>query len=497
MYKTITTRIDKAVFGGLTVSRPETQPEFQKVVLAQGAIPGEIAELSITAEKKSYLHGTVNRIIEPSPERVRPICRYFGVCGGCHYQFASYRKQIEMKQSALCDCMRRIAGMDVDVVGTNKGTGYLDVDVDADKGKDRRGNNDKSKNTVTNMVLDQPLIDITNIWNYRHRGRFRVVDGRIGFNREKSNRIVEIDHCPIVTESINEALSKIRSVLKRHRSMLGSNLPVSIDEILIAHGVNTAVNTNCDVSEISSAEESPARNDNVIAYVITTKKVKLVHGDQLDRLAAVLAGCGLNGVCIASADGDAIRYYGDCNITLPLGNLDYAVSPMSFFQANWKLNSAMVDVVLRQLGPLQKKRILDLYSGAGNFALPLACKAGHVTAIEENPHAVRSGLLNAERNRIDNLDFLNIRVENIEERHFDGIDAVIIDPPRSGMAKTIVPLLLRRRPETIIYISCDPPTLARDIKLLSVSYEIESLRLADMFPQTYHMECIASLQKKS
>ncbi|MBI3592517.1 MAG: class I SAM-dependent RNA methyltransferase, partial [Nitrospirae bacterium] len=175
-----------------------------------------------------------------------------------------------------------------------------------------------------------------------------------------------------------------------------------------------------------------------------------------------------------------------------LENLKYTISPMSFFQSHWKLNQAVVKFVKDNLQPLRGCRVLDLYSGAGNFSLPVAIDADEVIAVEENPHAIKDGKRNLEINNIRNCRFIRSSAENINIR--GDIDILIVDPPRLGLTNRAIDKILAKTPERIAYISCNPATLGRDLKKFLTKYELESVRMIDFFPQTYHTESLTFLR---
>ncbi|MBI4733919.1 MAG: 23S rRNA (uracil(1939)-C(5))-methyltransferase RlmD [Rubrobacteridae bacterium] len=394
-----------------------------KSVLIRGAIPDEIVAIT-TIEKNGYFLGNVTGTIEPSPDRTVPSCNYFNACGGCHYQFMIYKKQVELKLDILADCLRRIGGIDVE--------------------------------------LDDPLIDNSNTWSYRYRGRFKIFGNRVGFNREKSNKVVEIEACPLMMENINNGLSQIRNIMEENRYLFKD-----IDELSLVYGngLYAAAKTN---SRITNRDQ---KFRNILEHLNAT---------------------GLIGSKVYDDYGKSIDL-GRKYPVLDLGDLKYSVSTDGFFQANWKLNQSLIRTVVRQCEAFNPTHVLDLYSGAGNFSLPIAEKTGFVTAIEENSTAAQAGSRNAELNLISNIRFINMPVENVHDELFSTADVVIADPPRSGISKSVVDKILNNSPRAIIYVSCDPSTLARDLKVLSKQYHIGLIRLVDMFPQTYHVETLAIL----
>src|SRR5208283_878978 len=160
----------------------------------------------------------------------------------------------------------------------------------------------------------------------------------------------------------------------------------------------------------------------------------------------------------------------------------------------WLLNMAVVALLKETLQPLQGQKVMDLFSGAGNFSLPLALDAREVVAVEEGTDAVRDGRRNAEINGIGNCAFVNSPVDSVLIRK--DIDTLVLDPPRPGLTDKVIKRILEALPGRIAYLSCNPTTLARDLKKMLVIYEIESIRLIDFFPQTYHIESLVLLRRK-
>jgi len=318
---------------------------------------------------------------------------------------------------------------------------------------------------IGNIIVapDTPIINEDAIWKYRFRGQFKVENGLIGFYKEKSNEIVDTDYSPLMIDPINEALKSVRSAMSAQPELFRD-----INEIQISCGDGT----------YASIKANPrAKHDRLF----------------WDSLADLLLECCFEGVFIKT-QLETLKY-GRQYLALSLDGISYTASPMSFFQSNWKLNRVMVDFIKDRLQPLSGKRVLDLFSGAGNFSLPLAQDADEVIAVEENPFAVEDGKRNLRLNRIQNMCFYRAAAEAYDISRYSPFDIVIVDPPRAGLSPKIVENLLQAHPATIVYISCNPSTLARDLKRLAPNYEIESIRLVDLFPQTYHIETLVFLAK--
>ncbi|MHB8841454.1 MAG: class I SAM-dependent RNA methyltransferase [Candidatus Aquicultor sp.] len=311
------------------------------------------------------------------------------------------------------------------------------------------------------VTLDTPIISEDAIWNYRFRGQFKVENGLIGFYKEKSNEIIDTDYSLLMIEPINEALKGVRSAMATQPELFRD-----IQEIQISYGDGA----------YASVRANPSAKHEQLFW---------------DSLAELLLECCFEGVFVKT--GREMLKYGQQYLTLPLDGLTYTASPVSFFQSNWKLNQQMVDFIKERFQPLSGKRVLDLFSGAGNFTLPLAQDADEVIAVEENPLAVEDGKRNLRLNRVHNMRFYRASAEAYDISKYSPFDIVIVDPPRAGLSSRIVENLLQAHPNTIVYISCNPSTLARDIKRLAGTYKIESIRLVDLFPQTYHIETLAFL----
>jgi 23S rRNA (uracil1939-C5)-methyltransferase len=393
-------KADTAVYGGYVISRAEG------VVFIKGALPGEVVEVSLKEKKRDYSVAEVTDIIEPSTDRVEPKCPYFGECGGCQLQFASYDKQVAMKTGVLTDCLNRIGKMEIELQPSMTGRDF----------------------------------------NYRHRAQFKVSKGgEIGFYREGTRDVVPIKQCPLMVDEINAMLEKLWDA-----DLTG------IKEVHVTSG------------------------DSIVA---------LLKGvDYEDALAERFIEMGFEGV--AFDDG---TYRGKGHVSFDVMGLAYTVSPWSFFQSNWSLNSEVVRVIRETLEPLEKKRVLDLFAGAGNFSLPLAREGAEVVAVEENPQAIKDGQRNVSYNKVRKYKFVNGKAEDAKIK--GEFDIVLLDPPRPGLTKEAMKRVMEIAPERIAYVSCNPSTFARDLDKLSKLYRVDSVAMIDLFPNTYHIEALAFLTK--
>jgi 23S rRNA (uracil1939-C5)-methyltransferase len=309
----------------------------------------------------------------------------------------------------------------------------------------------------TEISLSPPVFG-DNPRAYRHRGQFKIAGDSVGFFREKSREVVDIGECPLMIPEINGLLSGFSRLLKADRDLFRG-----ISELHITYG------------------------DSGLALL----KAGDYRGPDTDRAAHALLAAGFGGVCVEYRRGRPLQL-GARHTAFDLGGLRYNVSPQSFFQGHWELNRRVVALVTEELGPLAGKRVIDLYAGAGNFSLPLALSAREVIAVEENGSAVSDGAANARINNIRNCRFIKCPAEQFNET--GAVHTLILDPPRLGLAARALERAVSLGAERIVYISCNPSTFARDLKKLLEMYELESLRLVDFFPQTYHIESVAFLR---
>ncbi len=249
-------------YGGISIARLNG-----KVVMIKGAIPGETVEVTIDEDKKDYSTATVTKVLEPSPERVLPLCRYFGTCGGCQLQFISYQHQTKLKEEVLKSSLLRIARLDIQ--------------------------------------LSDPLTG--DPWHYRHRAQFKVSGKKIGFFREKSSNVVNIDSCPLMVHGINEGLKEARGILD-----------------------------GTDIRELHLA-----CNNGTVALIKARGRSKAGW----DKLADAFLRGGFLGLAVEFENKKLLKY-GHAFLTFDLLGLKYTVSPASFFQGHWNLNLDVVRLVL-------------------------------------------------------------------------------------------------------------------------------------------------------
>ena len=413
--------IDSMAFKGYGVARIHG-----KVVFVPYTVTGDKAWVEVTEEKKKYSKGRLIQLIEPSPRRVNPPCPYFGSCGGCQWQHINYMVQPELKKEILRDLLKRLG-----------------------------------------RLQEIPFIGVfpsSKPYDYRIRIQLKVRGKAMGYYREGSHQIVDIDHCPISHPLANRILRRLRGEFAVFQLMKEIEINVSPEE---GRGM-------------------------ILFYPHS-------HNRQIEPFAKRLLQSEpiLRGIAVAGK-GKLALFGGPLEFRIPSyqdRNLKLRISPGSFSQVNPEQNQKLIQIVLQFSEANEEDRILDLYAGVGNLTLPLTMGAKEVLGIEENRTAVEDAQFNAERNGIQNCHFIQGRVEDVLsdwEREIPHL--IVLDPPRAG-CKTILDQVISSKPKKIIYVSCEPTTFARDLRLFSEKgYLLERLSLIDMFPQSFHMEMVGLLK---
>ncbi|MFB3886700.1 MAG: 23S rRNA (uracil(1939)-C(5))-methyltransferase RlmD [Thermodesulfobacteriota bacterium] len=418
--------IESMAFRGYGVTRVNGQ-----VLFIPYSVRGDTAWIEVIEKKKNYAIGRLKELIEPSRLRTKPPCPYFGVCGGCQWQHIDHPFHGELKRGIFEEILKRLG---------------------------------KMKEIPSIDVIPSPRP-----YGYRVRVQLKIKGGRVGYHRERSHQVVDIDRCPIAHPLINQIISSLREASLPRLRLEEIEINVSPEQgkgVLILH---------------------PLSIDSGIEHFI--KEFLQTHPL-------------LKGVAVMEKKGYTLFGDPNLNFTIPLSRqgentiLELRASPGSFFQVNLEQNQALIRTVLEFSSVNGRERVLDLYAGVGNFTLPLAISSQEIWAIEESRAAVEDARFNAEKNGIKNCHFLHGRVEDFL-KNWDGEkpDLMILDPPRAG-CKTILDQVARLKPRRIVYVSCDPTTFSRDLRLLSDrDYHLRKLSLIDMFPQSYHMEVVGLLTR--
>lgn len=421
------------------------------VVFCFGPLPQERARVEITSVKPKYAVGKLVRLIEGSPYRVQPFCSVFGSCGGCQVQHLSYPAQLTWKRDMVRNALQRIGGFDGvavrDTIGMNVPRAY--------------------RNKMS-LVVD-------------HRSRTAVPE--IGFYRQRSHAVVPIRECPIVTAQLSDYVARLGAA-RLNDATAGIFTQA---RHLVARGARA---TGQAVLTITTEEESedvakaaPALQAQLPGVVGITNSFGLSSENAiLGREHRVLAGTP--------------------EIAESIHGIHYRVSAGSFFQVNVEIVSRIFEFM--RPGFDRPRRVVDLYCGAGTFALFFAKYGCDVYGIEESPQAVAEAEANAALN--DLTDRVRFRAGRVEEqiRSAEGLEAlrraqiVFLDPPRRGSDEATLEAIAEADVPNVWYLSCDPATLARDLKFLAAKgYRFGVVQPFDMFPQTGHVETLVTLSSEA
>ncbi len=413
-----------------------------------GALPGEEVSAKISTLHKNYGEAILESLDRVSEQRITPHCPYYGRCGGCSLQHLSAGGQLAWKQSMVTETLRRLAGI---------------------------------------AGAAEPVTGMENPWHYRNKAQVhigldnkRVVAGYYGSN---SRQIVDIDQCP-VQHPINEAL--INSL----RRALQSYYDTEDHEDKICLPVTGAV-----------IRTSFATGKGVIALNASPGRTYINKMKNLATMISAEAGECLTGIVLLHRSkmktGTTILS-GQPSLVEKINPFSYQISPLSFFQINPQQAKALYEYAASLCG--KPKTVFDLYCGTGNLSLYLSSKAEKVIGIDAEKAAIEDAKANAALNGVANCSFISARVEEKPDllKSCTGPLSIYLNPPRGGCSPRLLDAVTNARPEQIVYVSCNPATLARDLNLLqNKGFRVEIIQPVDMFPHTAHVETIVKLQRQN
>lgn len=440
--------------------------EDGKTLMVEGAVPGDVAEVLVTKNKKSYAEGKALKIVEPSPDRVTPFCEHFGVCGGCKWQMLPYGKQLEYKQIQVTDQLKRIGQIELPEIEMIDGSEL------------QRGYRNKLEFTFsTQEYLTREVLDAAGDNDIERRPV-------LGFHAPGMfDKVVDINICHLQPEPTNKIKNLLRAIAYEHQ------LPFYDQR----------------------KQEGWLRN--VIIRVATTGEVMvnlIVHHDReelkmvLDKLLSEVPEITslhytINGKANDTIyDREVVTYHGKGYIEEYLEDFRFKISPKSFFQTNTRQAERLYQITRDFAGLTGTEVVYDLYCGTGSIGIFLSKGAKKIIGIEAVADAIEDAKLNAQWNNLEHCQFYagdvsDIATDAFFEEH-GRPDVIITDPPRAGMHEKLVNQLLKMRAPRVVYVSCNPATQARDLQLLDAAYKVIRLQPVDMFPHTHHIENVALLE---
>jgi 23S rRNA (uracil1939-C5)-methyltransferase len=438
-----------------------------KVLFIEKTVPGDIVDIKLTKKKKDYGHGTPVLFHKKSSDRIEPKCTHFGTCGGCQWQNLNYEKQLEYKNKLVIETIKRLGKVEVGeflpILGAPDPYYY----------RNKLEFGFSNKRWLTTAEITDGVTNLENVVGFHVAGSF--------------DKILDIDTCHLQQEPSN----KIRNTLRK----LGHDLGLTFCDLRNHTGFIRQVMIR-----------TTTLNEVLVIFCVREEKPELYEPILNGLLKEVPSITSLY-LCINGKVNDFMMdlemrlFAGKRTVTEELGDIKYEIGPKSFFQTNTKQTVRLFDRVKEFAELTGKENVYDLYCGLGSITLYLAEKCKSITGIEEIPAAIEDAKSNATLNKITNATFFAGDVKVLLDKDFISKhgtpDVIITDPPRVGMHEHVVNTLLEVGAKTLVYVSCNPATMARDLNLLSARYTITKLQPVDMFPQTHHVESIAQLKLKS
>ncbi len=420
--------IEKLAFGGDGIGRFQSMPVF-----VPGVVPGDTVRVLLTHVLKDLCRGEVKEVLAPSSNRIPPVCPLFGSCGGCHIQCLVYTAQLTAKETMAAETLSKIGGVDAKV----------------------------------RSVIPSP-----ESYGYRIRTRLHIRQqkgiNQVGYYARRSNTLVPMESCPLLTKPINSVIRMLPEILPSP-----GTAPIP-DEIQLQMSTDSGL----------VAIHLPGKKS---VFGIDTMLKRCVSRD--------LPVCGVS----ADSDKGIIRE-GECHLEHRVGGLSFKVSGNSFVQANRYLFKQLIDQAIMLSSPAASDSVLDLYCGSGFFSLPIARFVESLTGLDSDSSAIEDARRNAAEAGLKNTCF-----SSIDDRHFFKIpeiyqkrfSLVLVDPPRTGLAPEVLKSLISMKPAKLLYVSCDPSTLGRDLRALTeADFRIRVIQPIDLFPHTYHLETLVFLTHK-
>ncbi|MCQ4935941.1 23S rRNA (uracil(1939)-C(5))-methyltransferase RlmD [Anaerotignum propionicum] len=417
-------------------------------IFVEGALPEERIKVLILKIKKSYGYGKLVEILSESPYRVKPHCPVAKTCGGCQLQHLSYEGQLEYKAKKVKDDLERIGGI-----------------------KD---------------IGDVPILGMEDPWRYRNKAQFPVGMGKagateIGFYAKRSHRIVDSSVCFLQDTVNDEIIAVVREFMdefkisaydeEKHRGLVRhilTRVGKNSGEIMVCIVINGKKLPNGEV-----LVERLRKIDGVVSIVLNVNKqqTNVILGEKV------------------------ITLWGKSSIEDTLGGISFEISPLSFYQVNPTQTEVLYSKAVEMADLNGEEIVLDLYCGIGTISLFFAKKAKKVFGVEIVPEAILDARKNAEQNDIQNVSFevgaAEVVIPKLFEEQGISADVIVVDPPRKGCDEILLNTIASMKPKKLIYVSCNPATLARDVSILTEKgFHVKGVQAVDQFPMTTHVEAI-------
>lgn len=413
----------------------------------KGALKGEKAKIKIVKANKDYGFGKLLEVIETSENREEPICPNFNRCGGCNLQHMNYETQLELKETLVRNTLKKALGREIEV---------------------------------------EKVIGMGNPYNYRNKAQYPVSNGKIGFYADRSHDLIENKICYIQDETTDKLAKRAFELLKENKNTCydEKNKKGNIRHIMVRIGKNTD-----ELMLVIVTNEKEIKGINAIISTLT---------NEYSNLVSIIQNINNKDTNVIMGK-ECITLYGEDYIVDRLGDYNFKISPLSFYQVN-PVQTEVLYNTAKDFAELSKEdTVFDLYCGIGTISIFIADSVKQVYGVEIVEEAIEDAKINARINEINNTKFYTGAAEKlIPEMYRKGMtaDVVFVDPPRKGCDEALLDTIVEMAPKKVVYISCNPATLGRDLKYLTENgFELKKVQPVDMFPQTSHVENVVLLEK--
>ncbi|HFE9855146.1 TPA: 23S rRNA (uracil(1939)-C(5))-methyltransferase RlmD [Clostridium perfringens] len=425
-------------------------------IFIEGALKGEKVKVRIVKVNKNFAYGKLMEVLEASEERVNPPCAIYKRCGGCKLQHASYKAQLDFKWDRVKDCVSKIGKLDPSIV-------------------------------------KYPL-GMENPWRYRNKVQLPIglINGevKIGFFAPRSHDIIDMESC-LIQDEIGDKVVKLTREWIEKFNIRPYNVDGEYDEkgivrhIMIRRGFTT---NEVMVVLVTNGEKLPHKEEFVDLMVKNIPGIKsVIQNINLKKTNVIL---GL----------ESKTLWGEDTISDYIGDFRFNISPLSFFQVNPTQTEVLYGKALEYANLTGNEEVFDAYCGTGTITLFLSQKAKKVYGVEIIPQAIDNAWINAKENKVENVEFFvgesEVVIPDLINKGVKA-DVVVVDPPRKGCDKKLLDAITNINAKKIVYVSCDPSTLGRDLQVLEENgYKTLEVQPVDMFPNTSHVETVALLRRK-
>jgi 23S rRNA (uracil1939-C5)-methyltransferase len=425
----------------------------KQVVFVPGALPGEEIVAEATKINPKFAEAKIKKIRVKSPFRVQPPCPVYEQCGGCQLQHLRYDQQLKEKRDIVIQSLQRHTKLKVD---------KMDI---------------------------RETIGMENPWGYRNKSSFQLAtkkDGKVlaGLYGMDSHKLIDIEHCAVQHSQTTEATNKVKQIL--------SDLQIPIYNEKTRKGIVRTIVTRVGIQSgelqvilITSKQELPKKE-------LVIEEIK----QRLPKVKSIMQN--INGEKTSLIFGEeTVHLAGEDFIQESLGDLQFELSARTFFQLNPLQTVTLYNEVKKAAGLTGKEKVVDAYCGVGTIGLWLADQAAEVRGMDVIPESIEDAKKNAKRHGFTNTKYVPGKAEEVLPKWVKKgwkPDVIVVDPPRTGLDSKLLQTILETEAKRVIYVSCNPSTLAKDIQTLSTKYDVKYIQPVDMFPQTSHCEAVAKIE---